>query len=199
MDARIHPCAFWRVLSAIPSRESACWATSFRILDVGTGQCVCAFEFERVFRNAEVILVDLLTAHIKFCRFWPKYLNGVLRGLTVRQPLGAYIRTSPSSSHQRCLHAAQRTIVNSEFLRPPPGSGPGSGRGHQPRSSGRPSARGRGRGSFWQYEFATSQWVSMVHGSTATGSVPLILALGVRPFWVWGSVLRGRSHYSTHC
>ena len=27
---------------------------------------------------------------------------------------------------------------------------------------------------------------SMVHGSTATGSVPLILALGVRPFWVWG-------------
>ena len=38
-----------------------------------------------------------------------------------------------------------------------------------------------------------------VHGSTATGSVPLILALGVRPFWVWGSVLRGRSHISTHC
>ena len=29
--------------------------------------------------------------------------------------------------------------------------------------------------------------------------VPLILALGVRPFWVWGSVFRGRSHYSTHC
>ena len=39
----------------------------------------------------------------------------------------------------------------------------------------------------------------MVHGSTATGSVPLILASGVRPFWVWGSVLRGRSHISTHC
>ena len=36
----------------------------------------------------------------------------------------------------------------------------------------------------------------MVHGSTVTGSVPLILALGVRPFWVWGSVLRGRSHFS---
>ena len=86
---------------------------------MGTGQCVCAFEFEKVFRNAEAIRVDLLTAHIKFCRFWAKYLDGVLRGLTVRQSLGAYIRTSPSSSHQRCLHDAQRTTVNLEFLRPP--------------------------------------------------------------------------------
>ena len=43
------------------------------------------------------------------------------------------------------------------------------------------------------------QYFEFVHGSTATGSVPLILALGVRPFWVWGSVLRGRSHISTHC
>ena len=66
----------------------------------------CLAQVEIVFRNAEVICVDLLAAHIKFCHFWPKYLNGVLRGLTVRQPLGAYIRTSPSSSHQRCLHAA---------------------------------------------------------------------------------------------
>ena len=38
--------------------------------------------------------------------------------------------------------------------------------------------------------------VSMGHGSTATGSVPLALALGVRPFGVWGSVLRGQSHLS---
>ena len=30
------------------------------------------------------------------------------------------------------------------------------------------------------------QYFEFVHGSTATGSVPLILALGVRPFWVWG-------------
>ena len=43
------------------------------------------------------------------------------------------------------------------------------------------------------------QYFDFVHGSTATGSVPLILALGVRSFWVWGSVLRGRSHISTHC
>ena len=54
---------------------------------MGTGHCLCAFEVDIVFRNAEVIRVDLLAAHIKFCRFWPKYLNGVLRGLTVRQPL----------------------------------------------------------------------------------------------------------------
>ena len=33
--------------------------------------------------------MDLLAAHIKFCRFWPKYFNGVLRGLTVRQPLAS--------------------------------------------------------------------------------------------------------------
>ena len=30
------------------------------------------------------------------------------------------------------------------------------------------------------------QYFEFVHGSIATGSVPLILALRVRPFWVWG-------------
>ena len=80
------------------------------MLDVGTGQCLCALEVEKIFRNAEIVCVDLLAVHIKFCHFLPKYLNGVLRGLTVRQPLGAYIRTSPSSSHQRCLHAAHACI-----------------------------------------------------------------------------------------
>ena len=34
------------------------------------------------------------------------------------------------------------------------------------------------------------QYFEFVHGSTATGSVPQILAFVVRPFWVWGSVLR---------
>ena len=46
---------------------------------MGTGQCLCAFEVEIVFRNAEVIRVDLLAAHIKFCRFWPKYLKSTSR------------------------------------------------------------------------------------------------------------------------
>ena len=79
------------------------------------------------------------------------------------------------------------------------GRGRGSGRGYQLRSFGRPSGRGRGRGSFLAVRIReVTMGVSMVHSSTATGSVPLILALGVRPFWVWGSVLRGRSHYSTH-
>ena len=41
------------------------------------------------------------------------------------------------------------------------------------------------------------QYFEFVHGSTATGSVPLILAFGVRPSGVWGSVLHGRSHIST--
>ena len=53
---------------------------------MGTGECLRAFAFERVFRNAEVIRVDLLSGQIKFYRFWAKYFEEVLRVLTVRQP-----------------------------------------------------------------------------------------------------------------
>ena len=144
-----HPCASWRVLSAIPSRESASWATSFRILDVGTGQCVCAFKFSATQRSMHM---DLLTAHIKFCRFWAKCLDGVLRGLTVRQPLGTCTRSSPSSSHPRRLHAADNSELRVSSAPPGVGRAPAASTSHAPQ--GDRQAAAVDEGPFWQYEFA---------------------------------------------
>ena len=83
----------------------------------------------------------------------------------------------PSSSHQRCPHAAQRTTVNSEFLPAPPGVGRATAPSTSHAPPGDRQAAAVDEGPFWQYELRGN------NGLDRHGSVLLS--------WPWGSAPSG--------